>query len=137
MNNLSLVYVNPIGENSDGLFEYEFFFSATPENIWGDNWECIIPADCDDITPDDYEIHKERLISEVPLFCAQQNTCFSMEQCTNNVIAIAFEDLTNYEFYPEPYRIVFQYGETYNSVMDKLHGRELYFASEQKENTDS
>ena len=39
MGNLKLVYVNPIGKNSSDEYEYEFFFSETPEVVWGEEYD--------------------------------------------------------------------------------------------------
>ena len=33
---LYLIYVNPIGKDSNNTYEYEFFFSETPEIAWGE-----------------------------------------------------------------------------------------------------
>ena len=53
MEDLSLVFVNPIGKNSKDIFEYEFFFSKTPDIVWGENWEVQCPSACDNILPDE------------------------------------------------------------------------------------
>ena len=42
--NLFLVYVNPIGKDSNGLYQYEFFFSETPKNVWGEDWDEVCPS---------------------------------------------------------------------------------------------
>ena len=32
-----LIYVRMIGENGEGEYEYELFFSETPDIVWGDD----------------------------------------------------------------------------------------------------
>lgn len=126
--NLSLVYVRPLGKNISEQYEYEFFFSETPEIVWGQDWNVACPSACGDIAPDDstYSVIK-RLKTIIPFFCAQQNSCYSMQDCIDGIIAIAFEDISTYDEFPEPYRIVFDFGEEYKSVENKLASRSQMF----------
>ena len=121
---LKLVFVNPIGKNSEGLFEYDFFFSNRIELVWGDNWDEPYALYGGDMKPRDGTYQEvRRIVTNIPLFCAQQNTCFSMKHCVQGCIALCYEDINDYKDYPEPYRIVFQYGEYIESVMEKLYSR--------------
>lgn len=134
VSNLSLVYVKPIGMNSNDEFEYEFFFSETPETVWGEDWNIACPSACNDLTPteDNYSLI-ERLNTDMVIFCAQQNSCFSLQDCIDGCICLACQSLEGLETYPEPYRLVLQFGESYEDVLEKLHGLDLYFVSEQHE----
>ena len=125
---LSLVYVNPIGVNAQGLNEYEFFFSESPETVWAGDWNIECPSACSDIKPDE-EMYSlvERIETIVPLKCAQENCCFSMADVQDGILALAFENISGYEVYPEPYRIILKYGETYSRVTEILNGREIIF----------
>lgn len=116
-----LVYVRPVGTSIDGKLEYEFLFSETPETVWGPFWTVPCPSACGDVSPKrgTYSIVK-RVTTNIPMLCAQQNSCFSMQDCTDRIIAVAHEDITGYDEYPEPYRLVFDYGEGYESVAEKL-----------------
>ena len=110
MGNLKLVYVNPIGKNSSDEYEYEFFFSETPDVVWGEDWNVQSPASCGDMRPESSTYSEvKRLTTEIPFFCAQQNTSFSMADMIDGIIACAFEDISFYDDYPEPYRIVFKF----------------------------
>lgn len=126
--NLSLVYVRPIGKTVHDMYEYEFFFSETPDIVWGLDWNEQCPGACGDLTPDATTYtHIVRLTSIIPFFCAQENTCFSLQDCIDGVLAIAFEDISEYEEYPEPLRLIFHFGESYDSVEDKLARRHQFF----------
>ena len=131
-NNLSLVYVKPIGMNSNDEFEYEFFFSETPETVWGEDWNVACPSACNDLTPteENYSL-VERLNTDMVIFCAQQNSCFSLQDCIDGCICLACQSLEGLDEYPEPYRLVLQFGEKYDDVLEKLHGLDLYFVSEE------
>lgn len=126
--NLSLVYVNAVGINAQGFNEYEFFFSETPETVWGGDWNIECPGACSDLLPDEtmYSLI-ERLETDIPLRCSQDNCCFSMADVQDGILALAFENISEYEIYPEPYRIIFKYGEKYDKVIEILSGRELEF----------
>jgi hypothetical protein len=128
MGNLKLVYVNPIGKNSSDKYEYEFFFSETPDVVWGEDWNVQSPASCGDMKPESTTYSEvKRLTTEIPFFCAQQNTSFSMADMIDGIIACAFEDISFYDDYPEPYRIVFKFGEDIEEVQEKLNSRNVNF----------
>lgn len=126
--NLYLVYVERIGKNLMDWYEYEFIFSETPDIVWGQNWEQMCPCVCGDLRPDKstYSIVK-RLKTQIPLKCAQENSCFSMQDCIDGVIALSWEDISEYEEYPETGRIIFKFGEKYFDVENKLALRHQLF----------
>lgn len=127
-NNLFLVYVNPIGKDSNGLYQYEFFFSETPETVWGEDWNVACPAACENTLPDSSTYsHVEILKTNMPLFCVQENACFSIQDCIDGLICLAAEDISTYSEYPSPFRIVLHFEETYESVVEKLKGRDMFF----------
>ena len=47
-----LVYIKPYCKNTDGTFEYDFFFSDTPDFVWGPSWEVLNPSSNGDMTPE-------------------------------------------------------------------------------------
>ena len=115
MSDLSLVYVNPIGKNNKGLNEYEFLFSETPESVWGEKWELQYPSGCKNLKPrEDTYSEVKRVITEVDFFCAQQNSCFSMQDCIDGCIALMWFTNNRDDF------VVFKFGEGINSVVKKL-----------------
>jgi len=125
-NDLHLVYVNPIGINSKGLNEYELFFSETPDTTWAGDWNIECPSACSDLIPEEtmYSVVK-RIETNIPLKCAQENSCFSMADVQDGILALLFENISGYETYPEPYRIVLHYGEDMNKVIELLEGRDV------------
>ena len=114
-NNLYLVYVNPVGKDSNDLFEYEFFFSETPENVWGEDWNIACPAACGDTLPDPTTYSEIKIIkTDIPLFCVQQNTCFSLQDCIDGIVCLAFSENENIF-------TVFNFNENYLEVMRKIN----------------
>ena len=125
---LYLVYIEPIGMNSVDMFEYDFLFSETPDIVWADDWAEQCPSACENMRPDESMIHKtKRLATIIPFGLAQKNSCFSMQDCVDGIVALAWEDMSNYEDYPEPIRLVFKYGESIEEVEDKLAQRSQFF----------
>lgn len=132
--NLYLVYVDPIGINFNDEIEYEFLFSETPDVVWGEDWAEQCPSACDDMRPAAEMVSEvKRLSTVIPFSTAQRNSCFSMQDCIDGIIAVAWENISDYDEYPEPFRIVFSFGERIDSVIDKLAQRSQYFDGDEEE----
>lgn len=130
MEEQKLIYVRPISLDSGEITEYEFFFSSRPEDVWGEDWNEPCPSAIHNgsLTPteDMYEniLH---LRTTLKFTCAQENSCFSLLDMQDKIIACAAEDISEYDEYPEPFRLVFQYGEDYKEVENKLAMRHQFF----------
>ena len=119
-----LVYVEELGRHADGTIEYDFYFSTDPENVWGEDWAEQCPSACGNMEPEPSDITaKLRVVCDIPFGTAQKNSCFSMQDCRDGIIALAWEDIRDYKDYPEPYRIVMRFGEPYDKVAVKLESR--------------
>lgn len=126
---LRLVFVDKVGE-IDGTYEYDFYFAINPDNFWGYGFDCEY-ANQDEAIPDVRTCDKiYRLRSTIPFFTIQENRCFSIQHAVDNIVSVAFEDISDYDEYPEPYRIVFMFGEYYDSVEGKLASRSQFFNEE-------
>ena len=126
--NLYLIYINPIGKNSNDLFEYEFFFSETPDIVWGEDWDNPCPAACENTLPDPETYSEVKILkTNIPLSCIQNNVCFSLSNCIDGIVCLGYEDISNYIEFPEPIRLVFQFAENYDSIIEKLELREIMF----------
>lgn len=120
-NSLHLVYINPIGKNSNDLFEYEFFFSETPDIVWGQDWNIACPAACENTLPDP-ETYSEvkTLKTEIPLFCVQQNTCFSIQDCIDGIVCLGY-------FQTDKGVVKFDFSETIYNVIEKIENNNFIF----------
>lgn len=119
---LKLVYVKNSGKNTDGTFVYDFFFSETPEYVWGPAWDVDNPSSNGDIMPDQttYSVVKQ-VTTDLPIKTAEETTCYSMEYATYGILALCWIDIENLEVYPEHGRISMLFGESFYSVEDKLN----------------
>ena len=125
-----LAYVRLIGANAYGQNEYEFFFTETPDTVWGQDWNELCPSACGDIPPDPSTYSDvERLSTIIKFNCAQENSCYSMQDMIDGIIACASESLDGLDEYPSPFRLVFKFGEEKETVTDKLAQRQQFFVA--------
>ena len=125
---LKVVYVKYIGKNCDGFNIYHFLLSENTEDTFMEDWaekpSSNIPNDNLLIDESQYEYVKE-LKTEVTLDLQQDNTCFSFQDCRDKIVAIAYENLDDAEFYPEPCRIVIHFGDYIDDVERMLARRDM------------
>lgn len=111
-----IIYIDFIGETSDEKFEYDFFFSETPETAWGEDWNIQCPSACSHnaLIPDTTSYtNVERHILDEPLTLVQENSCFSILDCMDGIIKLAWKEKGD--------KIIsIRYGENKNSVYEKL-----------------
>lgn len=119
---LRLVYVKNSGKNTDGTFVYDFFFSETPEYVWGPAWDVDNPSSNGDIMPDQttYSVVKQ-VITDLPFTTAEETSCYSMEYATYGILALSWLNIENLNEYPQHGRLTMHFGESYYSVEDKLN----------------
>ena len=123
---LKAVYVLYVGKNIDNDNIYHILISEDTEQTWAESWENVPAGIMRDLTPEDdmYEYVAE-IKTEIKLNLAQNNTCFSMQDCRDKVIALAYEDLSDYDEYPEEGRIVIHFGDTIENIEEMLSKRDI------------
>lgn len=128
-NEPALVFVKPICKNTDQTYEYDLFFSDTPDIVWGVDWECNTPGlvSPDEIVPDSTTYNKVvRIKTEFPLKTIQDTYCYSMEYAIARIIALSWIDIENMEEYPEKGRMVLHFGDTFEHVKGELSEFGIY-----------
>lgn len=118
-----LIFVKPICKNTDQTYEYDLFFSNTPDIVWGVDWEVNTPGlvSTDEITPDSTTYNKVvRIKVPFPLKTVQETYCYSMEYAIARIIALSWIDIENMEEYPEKGRMVLYFGDTFEHVRGVL-----------------
>lgn len=130
-NNISdykVVYVINVGVDVDGMNIYQFLLSDNTEDTfsegWGEKPAGNIGKDILMIDDSMYEYVKE-LRTDMKLDLAQDNSCFSMQDCRDNIIPIAYENIDEYEEYPEEGRIVVHFGDAIDDVEKMLARRDM------------
>ena len=117
-----LIYINALKKNYKGEYTYEFLFSKTLEINYGDDWD-VTPASSGEPTPPPIEyIQKVGLLKseDIELDLAMESDYFSLFDSVENIVAMGWEK----ESPESETRLVFQFGEPFDSVKDKLYSRD-------------
>lgn len=127
-----LIFVNKLGSNYKGENLYEFIFSESVENIWGESWESK-PANGYPSPPDLELISKVGLLkNELDFEVLQNSDYFSMIDGIDDVIALAWENESENVNFDKNKRLVFRFGESLESVKNKLYARDIVLEFERK-----
>lgn len=115
-----LIYIKLIGKDSDLFYRYIFYFGDTANQIIEDeeNLPCGLNSD-NEILEKSFK-SKYTIKTKIKLNLIQDNMCFSFEHARYNVVALAYEDIDDYDEYPADGRLVFMFGEPYEDVERKL-----------------
>lgn len=113
-----LVYVRPVNKTGYDEYAYEFFFSDTPDIVWGVDWDVDNPLSCGDILPEKSTYSEVELIrTTLPLKTIEETSCYSMEYAINGVVALAWVDIDILDEYPtEEGRCVLHFGDDKEKV---------------------
>jgi hypothetical protein len=127
-----LIYINGLGPNYKGDNIYEFIFSDSLE-VFGENWESK-PANGYPGPPDMEYIRKVgTLINEEVAFDLVQNSdVFSIIDSMDGVLALGWEKENDEKDFSLIKRLVFHFGETEESVKNKLYERDIVLQSEKE-----
>ena len=121
-----LVYVIKMGKDPVGDNFYKLFFSENPEDVYSEGW-AEKPA-CNQ-SPEQLMIdssmysYTAELRCDIELDLAQDNCCFTMQDCKDGIVAVASENLDNAEEYPEQGRVVLHFGDSFSDVEEVAHTR--------------
>ncbi len=120
-----LIYINGMGPNYKGDNIYEFIFSKTLD-VFGENWESK-PANGYPLPPDVEYIDKVgTLINEEVSFDLVKNSdVFSVIDSMDGVLALGWEKENDEKDFSLVKRLVFQFGESEESVKNKLYERDI------------
>jgi hypothetical protein len=121
-----LIYVNELGPNYRGNNIYEFIFSDSLENVWGESWESK-PSNGYPLPPDLEHIKKVGILekNEISMSVVQSSDFFSMMDAVDGIIALSWENEQENISFDVIKRLVFRYGETEESVKNKLYERDI------------
>jgi hypothetical protein len=127
-----LIYINGMGPNYKGENIYEFIFSDSIDEVWGENWEAK-PANGYPTPPDVEHVKKVGVLTngEITLELVQESDVFSVQDAIDGVLALGWEKEEDIDFSLVK-RLVFKYGDQEQDVKDKLYERDLVLQFEKK-----
>ena len=128
-----LIYVNELGPNYKGDNIYEFIFSDSSENIWGENWDSK-PSNGYPLPPDLEYIKKVGTLinDDLSFELVQDSDVFSVIDSMDGVIALGWEKETNDIDFSLVKRLVFRFGESEDDVKNKLYERDIVLQFEKE-----
>lgn len=128
-----LIYVNELGPNYKGDNIYEFIFSESLDEVWGEQWESK-PANGYPYPPDIKHINKVGVLKNdtITLSVIQKSDWFSMVDAMDGVIALSWENESESVNFEIKKRMVFSFGETEELVKNKLYERDIVLEFEKK-----
>jgi hypothetical protein len=127
-----LIYVNELGPNYKGEHIYEFIFSDTKVGIWGESWDSS-PANGYPSPPDLEHILKVGVLkNDLEFEVVQNSDVFSMSDCMDDIIALAWEKETEEVNFENIQRLVFRFGESIENVKNKLYERDIVLEFDKK-----
>ena len=118
-----LCFIRLIGEENDGFYRYEFIFTDNIDEVWSENDDFAQKPAClvnDLMVAEQYvtEVHIVKM--KIKLDLIQNSCCFSVSDSYDGILALAWEDISNYDEYPQDGRIFFKFGESLEEVENKL-----------------
>ena len=123
---VSLCFIRLVGEENDGYYRYEFIFTDKIDEAFGEDFDqkpaCLVN---NLMVSDEYitEIHIVKM--KIKLDLIQDNCCFSVSDAIDGIVSIGWENMDNYESYPEDGRLFFFFGETISDVERKLAMKQI------------
>lgn len=128
-----LIYINELGPNYKGDNIYEFIFSNSLENVWGESWESK-PSNGYPSPPDLEYVKKVGVLKNdvITLSVIQNSDYFSMVDAIDNVIALGWENESDDVNFDLVKRLVFKFGDTEEEVKNKLYERDIVLEFEKK-----
>lgn len=128
-----LIFVNELGPNYKGENIYEFIFGNNISDVDGDLWESK-PANGYPLPPNLEHVSKVGTFKNenITFSVIQKSDFFSMYDAIEDVIALAWENESESVDFGSEKRLVFRYGETEESVKNKLYERDFILEFEKK-----
>ena len=128
-----LIFVNGLGPNYKGDNLYEFIFSNNLDEVWGELWESK-PSNGYPTPPDLEHIKKVGVLKNdmITMSVIQNSDYFSMIDSMDGIIALAYENESDDIDFDRQTRLVFSFGETEESVKNKLYERDIVLEFEKK-----
>jgi hypothetical protein len=124
MKEFFLIYVNYVGKDYKGNYLYEFIFSDTTKDIDGDEWDTFPASGRPEPPHETYIKRVGRLESELKLDVIQNSDTFAVWDAVDGVIALAWENINDYDSYPE-HRICFKFGDSIKTIENILYEKDL------------
>lgn len=135
-------FIERIGNTDDGKPIYRFDFTYDKDAVWGDFFNVAPAGMMPVLEPDKNTLsHSGKIIFPKEIDLARNNMCYSMQDCFDGIIALAFSKMDNDNALldNDGKPLVIHYGELIDDVKNKLvsFGLDFYEFEEVKVGDDS
>jgi hypothetical protein len=124
---LQLIYIHYLGKNAELEHQYLLYFVPSNMELCNDNWKENVSGLFNDVfQPNSSNTIAYHWTTSIPLGIINQNLCLGMKHAIDNIVALAWEDISDYEEYPEDGRVVLYYGmdiETVREILSSKNGK--------------
>lgn len=124
-----LAFVDEIGRTIDGGYIYRFDFTTDTEIVWGDFFNVTPSGVVPDLQPDNNTLSSTaRAIFPRKLSIAKRNYCFSMQDCIDGIMPLAFCEIDGDTIVINEQPFFVNFGESIEDITAKLNiiGIELF-----------
>jgi len=121
MNQEYIAFIDLIGRSIDGKYVYRFDFTYDKDIVWGEYFNITPAIIVPDLQPEKNCLSRRATV-EIPynLGLAKRNSCFSMQDCIDGIIALCFSELDENVLYAGDDVFLINFGETLESVEERL-----------------
>jgi hypothetical protein len=118
---LALGFVRYVGRETGGYNVYEFIFTIYIDTFFGDGFEYKPAGISNGLEPFPNYVQKVVRVKTKLLFdLIQDSGCFSMQDAMDGIVSIAWENIDDYDKYPDEGRLYLRFGDSYEEVERKL-----------------
>lgn len=135
-----LAFVDFVGMTIDGRYIYRLDLTTDTETVWGDFFNIAPAALVPDIQPDNNTLsHSFKAIFPRELVIAKKNFCFSMQDCIDGIIPLAFSEIDDNMIKDNGVPFYLPFGEPFEKIKDLLerNGIEIFDMVEVEKGDDS
>lgn len=128
-----LAFIKEEGKNINGNYLYRFDFSTDKDTVWGEYWNVVPSSIIPTLDIDVKCVSKTfRAVFPIHLLTADKSNCFSMQDCIDGIISLAYSDLDEEYLSYDEKPLFFNFGEDYEEVISKLNSLNIQITNEQE-----
>ena len=133
-----LAFMRRIGRTSDGDPIYLFDFTSDTDAGWGDFFNVTPAVIVPNLEPMPNCIsHRAKAVFPRDIVTANENGCFSMQDCIDGIIALGFAEADEDSLFYNGAPLCFMFGEPSDSVEEKVKAiGSIFFDIEEVDNGD-
>ena len=120
---MKLIYVKYLGQNINKQNIYTFLFAPYFQDDEDYNYE---PEALQKTKIPNF-VFSKTITTDLTLSLIQDSPCFGMRHAIDGIIAVCWEDISEYEYYPDDGRLVLHFGITYEECEEKLNAKGINF----------